>query len=155
MAFTYTHIEKGFRFAGLYPRDSQRPLQNPKIKIQDMVTMTNSKRSALPITGGILTSDVFITELKEKEKLKKPKKNEKKIIKYFRFLNFSEKPRKKRKLQEKKQPPGIGLESGGADQSVHVSLKEFQEMSSIRSKYIQHKKNKEKRLKDNLLEKQK
>ena len=116
--------------------------------------MTNSKRSALPITGGILTSDVFIAELKEKEKLKKPKKNEKKIM-YFRFLNFSEKPRKKRKLQEKKQPPDIGLESGGPDQSVRISLKEFQEMSNIRAKFIQHKKNKEKQLKDNLFKKPK
>ncbi len=79
-AMVFTNISNGFQKTGLYPRDPTQCLSNQRIVEDSMVTMTNNKRSRLPTTGGIITSESVINHVKAKEsetKKSKKSKNEK------------------------------------------------------------------------------
>ncbi len=77
-SMTYTLVERGFRLSGIWPRDENQTLENPRIIENEEVTMKNTKRKRLPSNGGLITSDSIIQLVEEGEKETKKKKQTKK-----------------------------------------------------------------------------
>jgi len=92
-ALVYTHVERGFRLSGLWPRDKTQTLNNPRITQNEEVTMKNSKRKRLPIVGGVITDQIHVDRLIQMEKEAEEKKKSKKA------------PQKKKKTEKKKASP--------------------------------------------------
>jgi len=82
-AFAWTHVERGFRLSGIWPRDRNQTLMNDRIVQNDQVTMSNSKRKRLPITGGIITEQSIISNLEQIEKEEQEKKKVKKYVNLY------------------------------------------------------------------------
>lgn len=77
-ALVYTYVERGFRHAGLVPLDKTQPMSNHRIVLNDTVTMSEARRTRLPITGGHINSAESIKFLEEKEKQANASKKTKK-----------------------------------------------------------------------------
>jgi hypothetical protein len=82
-ACTYTNIQKAFTRSGIYPRDVEAALQNPRINVGfegDITPISldsTSTRSRLSITSSIITSDEVIQAITEKKQEMKRKKDAK------------------------------------------------------------------------------
>lgn len=72
-ACTHTNIQKAFTRSGIYPRDVEAALQNPRINmgfegdITPIPLDSTSTRSRLSITSSIITSDEVIQAITEKK----------------------------------------------------------------------------------------
>lgn len=95
-AFAYTHVERGFRLSGIWPRDRNQTLKNDRIVQNDTITMNNNKRKRLPITGAVITDQSIISNLEEMEKEDQKKKKVKKYPFMNSFLDPRSTTRKKR-----------------------------------------------------------
>jgi len=83
------YIVHGFNKAGLYPKDKERPLSNPKIVQCEVVVIPIRKRGVLPMEGAIVTSQVVIERVKESEKKRAlEKKNQFEIFIFFLTHNI-------------------------------------------------------------------
>lgn len=82
-ACTYTNIQKAFSRSGIYPRDVETALQNPRLKVDITEGITpisldsTTTRSKLSITSSIITSDEVIQAITEKKNEMKRKKDAK------------------------------------------------------------------------------
>ena len=80
----YTHVSQGWRRSGLWPRDPNMSLSNPRIVENDTITMEDNPKTRLPIVGGVITSSEVIARVVEKENDAKRRKNSKK---FENFIN--------------------------------------------------------------------
>ena len=62
-----TQIERSFKCTGLFPRDPEMALMNPRINKDVSVLITDKKRKRISIDGKIITSEVLIQELEEQK----------------------------------------------------------------------------------------
>jgi hypothetical protein len=70
-----TQIKNSFKYSGLYPWSPEHVLRNPRIHPSEKITINDRKRKGFQMDGKVVTSDIFIQELKSYEDSKeKPKK---------------------------------------------------------------------------------
>jgi len=89
-SMVYTNIVSAFRLSGIFPRDRNMTLSNPRICHIDEVTMKNSQRKRIPTVGGIITDTNIIQKVAEAESKDRGKSAKKKPAKK------SKKPRKEK-----------------------------------------------------------
>jgi hypothetical protein len=69
-ALVYTFVERAFRLSGIYPRNMEAALLNPKVVPSESIAMRVNKRSRLPFNGGVITSSEIIKSIEDFEKQK-------------------------------------------------------------------------------------
>ncbi len=97
-AMAFTHVERGFRLTGIWPRDKNQTLKNPRIIEKDEITMKNSKRRILPTTGGLITEENIIRLVEENENNPTKKKKTSKYTNITYFLGNQK--RKNQKVEQ-------------------------------------------------------
>ena len=87
MCCTGRKIEKAFQYSGLFPRDPEQTLRNPRVNQDESIVIPSRKRKRIPIEGKIITNESFIKELeKQKEESQTQERKPTKYVIVFIFI---------------------------------------------------------------------
>jgi DNA-binding GntR family transcriptional regulator len=110
-ACTYTNIQKAFERSGIYPRDINAALRNPRLNQSLLIEETpllidnTSTRKKLSITSQLITKDSVIDAIKARDEEKKRKFDEKN---QYKISNpFLEKRRQRNRRSQRRNQPSL------------------------------------------------
>jgi hypothetical protein len=110
-ASIYTNIQKAFERSGIYPRDVNAALQNPRLNQSlileetPLLIETTPQRKKLSITSQLITKDSVIDAIKARDEEKKRKFDEKN---QYKISNpFLEKRRQRNRRSQRRNQPSL------------------------------------------------